>query len=205
VGLLAWPGCSRSAPRRSHGSAPGEAPAWLRSDAPPGPLAATDTRPSARAPPTGSPRARRWPSRAASPASRSLRAPPDASPGTRRPTRRASSSLPDRRAPSRASVFSSAFSASARLTNPADLWPRRTAPLQPVAVRPQRLTIHSPRLQLEHLALLNHPEPPRSTTDRGISSSQAVTTPFRTEGAITTAGPLRHEADSPHPDLIKHE
>src|SRR5829696_1327787 len=39
---------------------------------------------------------------------------------------------------------------------PAYLQSRRTAPGDPIAVRPQRLTVPASRLQLEHLALLNH-------------------------------------------------
>src|SRR5919201_1582949 len=38
----------------------------------------------------------------------------------------------------------------------AHLWPRRAAPLEPVAVRPKRFAVGALRLQLEHLALLNH-------------------------------------------------
>ncbi len=65
---------------------------------------------------------------------------------------------------------------------PAHLQPRRAASLQPVAVRPQRLPIRAPRLQLEHLPLLDHLEPPRSTTDRGVSSREAGDHPSQWEG-----------------------
>jgi hypothetical protein len=39
---------------------------------------------------------------------------------------------------------------------PAHLHSRRTAPCDPIPVRPQRLTVPASRLQLEHLTLLNH-------------------------------------------------
>src|SRR5439155_19207236 len=52
---------------------------------------------------------------------------------------------------------------------PTYLRPLRAATLNPVPIRPQRLTVVTLRLQLEHLALLDHHEPPPSKTDRGIS------------------------------------
>src|ERR1051326_6693771 len=49
-----------------------------------------------------------------------------------------------------------------RSREPADLQPLRAAALEPVAVCPQRLPVRTLRLQLEHLAVLDHLEPPRS-------------------------------------------
>src|SRR5436190_9306253 len=45
---------------------------------------------------------------------------------------------------------------------PTDLRPLRAATLNPVPIRPQRLTVGTLRLQLEHLTLLDHHKPPRS-------------------------------------------
>jgi hypothetical protein len=43
---------------------------------------------------------------------------------------------------------------------PADLRPLRVAAFEPVPVRPQGLTVQALRLQLEHLTVLDHLEPP---------------------------------------------
>jgi hypothetical protein len=45
---------------------------------------------------------------------------------------------------------------------PAHLRTFRAAPLEPVAICPQRVTVRALRLQLEHLTVLDHHEPPRS-------------------------------------------
>jgi len=45
---------------------------------------------------------------------------------------------------------------------PAHLWSLGATPFEPVALRPQRLPVGTFRLQLEHLTLLDHHEPPRS-------------------------------------------
>ena len=51
------------------------------------------------------------------------------------------------------------------------LRPLRAAPFEPIAVRPQRLAIRPLRLQLEHLALLDH----RYLLDRsGIEESERL-------------------------------
>jgi hypothetical protein len=55
-----------------------------------------------------------------------------------------------------------------RVAKPTNLRPLRAATLEPVPVRPQRLPVWSLRLQLEHLPLQDHHEPPRSDK-RGIS------------------------------------
>src|SRR6266508_3836893 len=63
----------------------------------------------------------------------------------------------------------------------ADLRPHRAAPLEPVAVRPQRLTVPALRPQLEHLALLPHHEPPRSIhriEESQRAQAEPMTTPL---------------------------
>jgi hypothetical protein len=87
-GSRAWPGSSRSAPNRRHGSGPAAAPVSPRSDAPQGSSAATRRRPSGTDPRGASPRALRLPCRAASAASRSSPARPGADPGTHRQAQR---------------------------------------------------------------------------------------------------------------------
>src|SRR6266568_2444533 len=57
---------------------------------------------------------------------------------------------------------------------PAHLQPRRTATCDAIPVSPQRLPIRAPRLQLEHLTLLDHLAPPRSTT-RSRNHTRAAT------------------------------
>jgi hypothetical protein len=70
--------------------------------------------------------------------------------------------------------------------DPADLWPRRAATLEPIPVRPKGLAVRAPRLQLEHLALLHHhrtssidneieeSEPQRARPDDHLSQREGV-------------------------------
>jgi hypothetical protein len=66
----------------------------------------------------------------------------------------------------------------------ADLQPRRTAPCNAIPVSPQRLPIHAPRLQLEHLTLLDHLG--TSSIDNEIEESH----PAATEGTTTPLGQM---------------
>jgi hypothetical protein len=65
---------------------------------------------------------------------------------------------------------------------PAHLPSRRTTTCDPIPVRPQRLTVHARRLQLEHLALLDHDHDLLDTTTRSRSLS-----PLRASRSLTTS------------------
>src|SRR6266542_7084497 len=60
---------------------------------------------------------------------------------------------------------------------PTHLRPTRTSSFEPISVRPQRLAVRALRRQLEHLPLLDHLEPPRSTT--GSRNQSAMTTSLK--------------------------
>src|SRR5207253_10747286 len=64
---------------------------------------------------------------------------------------------------------------------PTHLRPSRTSSFEPIPVRPQRLTVRALRRQLEYLTLLDHLEPPRSTT--GSRNQTALTTSLIARGS----------------------
>jgi hypothetical protein len=67
---------------------------------------------------------------------------------------------------------------------PAHLQPRRPAARDPIPVSPQRLPVRAPRLQLEHLTLLNHLR--TSSIDNEIEESHraaTMTTPLTERGS----------------------